>query len=168
MEFEQLAAQYSNMIHSIIHSLHIYKDHDEFYQIGLIALWNAQENFDVTKGQFSTYAYSFIKGRMLNHLKKETKQENHCSAISEEDWVEIGYEDRFLEKEMLLSYFYHLTDKEKQWVLLRFYEGISNREIAERLELKVTSVRACERRAMKKVIKEARLVQHHMTEYELN
>ena len=34
MEFEQLAAEYSNMIHSIIHSLRIYKNHDEFYHAG--------------------------------------------------------------------------------------------------------------------------------------
>jgi RNA polymerase sigma factor (sigma-70 family) len=152
MEFEQLAAQYSNMIHSIIHSLHIYKNHDEFYQIGLIALWNASEQFDETKGQLSTYAYSFIKGRMLNHLKKENRQEDRNTAMCEEDWVKIGYEDRYLEKETLLSHFYHLTEKEKQWVCLRFYEGLSNREIADRLQLKVTTVRSCERRAMKKVI----------------
>ena len=126
MEFQQLTTQYSKIIHSIIHSLHIYKDHDEFYQIGLIALWNASENFDETKGQFSTYAYSFIKGRMLNHLKKEKKQEDSDSTMSEEDWMQICYEDRLLEKETLLSYFYHLTDKEKQWVLLRFYVGLSN------------------------------------------
>lgn len=150
MDFEQLAAQYSNMIHSIIHSLNIYKDHDEFYQIGLIALWNASERFDETKGQFSTYAYSFIKGRMLNHLKKEKKQEENYTTVAEEDWVRFGYEDRFLEKETLLSHFYHLTDKEKQWVLLRFYEGLSNKNIADHLQMKYTTVRSCERRAMKK------------------
>ena len=76
MDFERLSAQYSNMIHSIIHSLHIYKDHDDFYQIGLIALWNASENFDEEKGKFSTYAYSFIKGRILTHLKKEKSKRN--------------------------------------------------------------------------------------------
>ena len=32
MDFEQLAAEYSNMIYSIIHSLRIYKNHDEFYR----------------------------------------------------------------------------------------------------------------------------------------
>ncbi|WP_338470779.1 sigma-70 family RNA polymerase sigma factor [Niallia sp. XMNu-256] len=152
MNFEQLAAQYSNMIHSIIHSLHIYKDHDEFYQIGLIALWNAYENFDEAKGRFSTYGYRFIKGRMLNHLKKEKKQEDYCSAISEEVWLGFGYEACFLERETLLGYFYRLTDKEQQWVLLRFYEGLSNSEIADRLDLKVTSVRSCERRAMRKLV----------------
>ncbi|WP_428910019.1 sigma-70 family RNA polymerase sigma factor [Niallia sp. Krafla_26] len=154
MDFQELATHYSKMIHSIIHSLHIYKDHDEFYQIGLIALWNASENFDETKAQFSTYAYHFIKGRMLTHLKKEKKQEDASTTMSEEDWLQLGYHDCFLEKETLLSHFYHLTEKEEQWVMLRYYEGLSNKEIADRLGLKVTTVRACERRAMSKVMKE--------------
>ena len=73
MEFEQLAANYSNMIHSIIHSLHIYQNQDEFYQIGLIALWKASQKYDEQKGKFSTYAYLSIRGEMLMHLKKEKK-----------------------------------------------------------------------------------------------
>ena len=52
MEFEQLAANYSKMIYSIIHSLGIYKNQDEFYQIGLISLWEASQQFDEQKGLF--------------------------------------------------------------------------------------------------------------------
>ena len=152
MNFEQLSAQYSNMIHSIIHSLHIYKDHDDFYQIGLIALWNASENFDEEKGKFSTYAYSFIKGRILTYLKKEKLQEERYLSAPEEDSQEMGYDVQFLEKENLVSYFHHLSDKEKQWVILRFYDVLSNRQIAEKWNVKVSTVRACERRAMSKFV----------------
>ena len=70
----------------------------------------------------------------------------------EEDWQQMRYDVHFLEKENLLSYFYHLTDKEKQWVVFRFYDGLSNREIAEKWHVKVSTVRACERRAMSKAL----------------
>ena len=152
MDFEQLSAQYSNMIHSITHSLHIYKDHDEFYQIGLIALWNASENFNEEKGKFSTYAYSFIKGRMLTHLKKEKLQEERYLSLQEEDWQQLGDRVPFLEKENLVSYFYHLSDKEKQWVIFRFYDRLSNKQIAEKWKVKLSTVRSCERRAMSKFV----------------
>jgi len=152
MDFEQLSAQHSNMIHSIINSLHIYKDRDEFYQVGLIGLWDASKNFDEKKGSFFTYAYGFIRGRMLIHLNREKKLEDRYVPVLEEDWLQVGYEEHFLEKENLLSHFYNLTDKEKQWVILRFYEGCSNKEIAEKGNLKLTSVRSCERRAMGKFL----------------
>ena len=35
-----------------------------------------------------------------------------------------------MEKENLLSYFHHLTDKQEKWVLSYFYLGLSNKEIA--------------------------------------
>ncbi|MCQ6276015.1 hypothetical protein JMM81_13825 [Bacillus sp. V3B] len=43
----------------------------------------------------------------------------------------MKYEDHVLEMEDLLSHFYHLTDLQKKWVVLRFYDGLSNRDIAE-------------------------------------
>src|SRR3954451_12768037 len=92
IEFEQLAAEYSNMIHSIIHSLHVYKNHDEFYQIGLLGLWDASKNFDEQKAQFTTYAYSFIRGRMLTFLRKEKKWEDHCLYPKESYWDNLECE----------------------------------------------------------------------------
>ena len=59
------------MIYQIIHSLHIYKNHDEFYQIGLIALWEASNQFDETKGAFLSYAYATVKGRILTEIAKQ-------------------------------------------------------------------------------------------------
>jgi len=152
MDFEQLAAEHSNMIHSIIHSLHIYKNQEDFYQIGLIALWDAGKNFDAKKGKFSTYAYSFIKGRILCALKKEKQHDDLCYCPSEEYWNLLQCETDLLEKETLLSYFRHLTDREQKWVIQRFYEGLSNREIADMEHMKLATVRSCERRALKKLL----------------
>jgi RNA polymerase sigma factor (sigma-70 family) len=70
--FEQLASQYEPMIQQIIHSLHIYKNKDEFHHHGLIALWKASKRFDPAKGTFSTYAYHYIKGYLLMELTKTT------------------------------------------------------------------------------------------------
>ncbi|MDP4171531.1 MAG: sigma factor, partial [Bacillota bacterium] len=60
--FEELSEQYTPMIHKIMNTLHIFKNKEEFYQLGLIALWEANERFDPQKGSFTTFAYSYIKG----------------------------------------------------------------------------------------------------------
>ncbi|WP_071392954.1 sigma-70 family RNA polymerase sigma factor [Bacillus tuaregi] len=151
LEFEQLASKYSNMIYSIIHTLHIYKNQDDFYQIGLIALWDASKNFKPEKGKFSTYAYSFIKGRILCALKKEKQYDDQCFYPSEEYWNLLTVETELLEKETLLSHFRHLTDREQKWVLQHFYVGLSNREIARIENRKLATVRSCERRALQKL-----------------
>lgn len=151
MEFERLAAEYSKMIHVIINRMHIYKNKDEFYQIGLMALWEASKKFDASKGEFGSYAYSTIRGRMLQHLKKENKWEESCVQPDELYWDTLECESRMLEVEDLLSHFHHLTDLQKKWVVLRFFHGLSNRDIAEMEQVPIRKVQAWKELAMKKV-----------------
>ena len=152
MEFEQLAAEYSNMIYSIIHSLRIYKNHDEFYQVGLIALWEGSQHYDEQKGVFAPYIYKFIKGKLLTALKKEIKLDDRYDCPENEDGFNLIYEDTVLEMEDLLSHFHHLTDLQKKWVVSRFYYGLSNRDIAEMENIALRKVRAWGDLAMKKFI----------------
>ena len=152
MNFEKLSEQYSPMIHSIYHSIHVYKDQEEFYQIGLIALWEASRRYDEGKGKFSTYAYKWVKGKMLTYLSKKRKEESFNQSLPLEEWNDrIGHhKDPYFEKENLLSHFHHLTDREKQWVILYFFEGWNNSEIARKENLKITGVRSFQKRAMRK------------------
>jgi DNA-directed RNA polymerase len=71
--FEEVLKMYEPAIKKQLVSLRLYKDYDEFYQIGRIALWNAYQNFNPNKGNFSSYAISFIRGRMMTFLSKESK-----------------------------------------------------------------------------------------------
>src|SRR3954465_2787225 len=119
-DFEQLATQYSKMIHSIIHTLHIYKNQDEFYQIGLLALWDASKNFNEQKASFSTYAYSYIKGRMLSLLRSEKKHEDLTVHPSHNFCNQLKKYIKMKEKENLPSYLNHLKDKQEKWVLSYF------------------------------------------------
>lgn len=87
--FEQLAEQYTPMIYKIMHSLHIYKDQEEFFQLGLIALWEASRRFDASKGKLTSYAYMYIKGYLLMELKKCRKNEEKSLYPSDEFWSVI-------------------------------------------------------------------------------
>lgn len=152
MNFETLAAEYGNMIRVIINRMHIYKNQDEFYQIGLVALWEASRKFDAEKGNFTNYAYTTIKGRLLQHLRKECKWEEACVVPDELYWDNLEDETRLLEMEDLLSHFYHLSELQKKWVVLYFYHGLSNRDIAEMENVPIRKVQAWKELAMKKVL----------------
>ena len=71
--FEEQEEQYKPLILKIMNNLHIYRDHESFYQIGLIALWEASSRFDPDKSKFITFAYATIRGRLMEHLTKETR-----------------------------------------------------------------------------------------------
>ncbi|MDX8292223.1 sigma-70 family RNA polymerase sigma factor [Metabacillus indicus] len=71
--FAELEKQYKPMIYHNIKKLCITRNHDEFYQAGLIAIWKASKTYDPEKGSFETYLYTSIKGSMLNEMNKMNK-----------------------------------------------------------------------------------------------
>ncbi|MED3563079.1 sigma-70 family RNA polymerase sigma factor [Bacillus xiapuensis] len=141
--FDELVVQYKPMIHKIINTLHIYKNWDEFYQQGLIALWKASNRFDPEKGNFTNYAYNYIRGFLLLELTKANKYEENCICPKEEFWnsVEDIVIDHPLEVENILSYCTAMTPNQKKWVLYTALQDLSIKEISEREKVSMTAVK---------------------------
>ncbi|PLR80628.1 RNA polymerase subunit sigma-24 [Bacillus canaveralius] len=153
--FEQLVEQYNPMIHKVIHSLNIYKNEEEFYQIALIGLWEAKQRFNPEKGLFLNYAYTYIKGKLLSELAKNVKNEERSVYPKEEFWelIEDLSSDRPLERKLLLSYCEPLTEKQTKWVLYTYLDGLTIKEIAEKESVSVSAVKAW-RKGAKEIIKD--------------
>lgn len=153
--FEQLAIQYEPMIHRIMHSLHIYKNKDEFRQLGLIALWKASKRFDPEKGQFPTYAYSFIKGYLQMELTKTTLESERTIYPTEDFWENTvnPFPENHIEKETLLFYCHALTPNQKKWFLLTSLENLSVSEIAEKEKVSISAVKSWRKGAREKLKK---------------
>jgi RNA polymerase sigma factor (sigma-70 family) len=141
--FDQLAKQYEPMIHKIIRTLHIYKNQEEYFHIGLVALWEASEAFDPLKGEFSNYAYSYIKGQILNEMNRINKREERSFTPEEEYWETVVDQNSGspLEVEFLLSYCETLTEKETKWVLYTCVDFLSIKEIAEKEHVSMSAVK---------------------------
>lgn len=142
--FEQLVKQYEPMIHKIIRLLHIYKNEDEFFQIGAIALWEASVRFDVEKGNFTSYAFSYIKGKILTELTKARVQEERSIYPKEEFWelIEDEYCEQPFELKQILTYCESLTENQKKWVLYTVFDGLSITEIARKEGVSPSAVKA--------------------------
>lgn len=159
--FDIMEKKYEAMIWSIIHSLHIYKNQTEFYQTGLIALWEAQKGFDKEKGSFTSYAYSSIRGKILTELTKRKKHEDTCLYPDEDFWslIEGADSQLLLEKETILSYCARLTEPQKKWVLYTALADLSIKEIAEIEHVSMSAVKAWRRGAREKLIENIKLVE---------
>ncbi|NYE05882.1 DNA-directed RNA polymerase [Bacillus niacini] len=131
------------MIHKIIRSLHIYRNEDEFYQTGLIALWEATKSFDDKKGSFSNYAYTCVKGKMLYQMNQtnQWQEKNIFPEMSFFDLIEDHDNTPLFEKETFQTYCEGLTEKETKWVNGSFIKQLSNKEIAEREKVSVSAVK---------------------------
>lgn len=149
--FDEIVKQHEKMIHSIIHSLHIFKNKDEFYQIGLIALWDALQNFNPETGKFSSYAYSYIRGRMLSHLSKETKQNERISYRHELFWEYIEDEHIHHTIDDLMPYCQNLTNQQKKWVIHSFFFNRTQKEIAAFENVSISTVKGWRKASLAKI-----------------
>lgn len=144
------------VIYSIIRKLHIYKNVEDYYQTGLVSLWQAYQSFDPEKGTFMTYAYSYIRGAILTELAKDAKKEDHEWKPDDFEWGIIAdrngrsYDETVLLKEILNK----LPEKLKQIAELHYIKGYQLKEIAELMNVSYTSVKNWKRELVKQLRRE--------------
>lgn len=151
--FDTLVSQYNPLIHHIMRKLHIICDHDEYYQIGLIALWEASLNFDPAKGQFLSYAYKSIQGKMLIQLCKSTKIGERELKKSPEYWDLLKVDDDVLILEWyfpkpLLS---SLTKNQYNWLAEYIQFGKTITDIAYEYHTTYATVKSWKCATLKKL-----------------
>lgn len=142
--FEQLAAQYETMIHKIMHSLNIYKNKEEFYQLGLITLWEAWKNHDPEKGTLLSYAYSMIKGKIMNELTNQNKQSQQFFYPKDEFWELIEDPSPFSaidHTHELLKRCRLLSANQLKWLQYTLCDQMSVKEIAEKEQVTPSAVK---------------------------
>lgn len=131
--FDELVKQYEPMIYKVIQTLHIYKNKDEFYQTGLIALWEARNRYNPDLGPFSAIAYSYIRGRMMVAMRKSNRHHGHETTIEEETWNTIADPlgaEMFIQED-LGNLAKELSDTQRKWLMYTVLHNLSITEIAK-------------------------------------
>ncbi|MGE7940531.1 sigma-70 family RNA polymerase sigma factor [Lysinibacillus xylanilyticus] len=150
--FEEVLEFVQPMITSILVKCRIYKDFEYYRHIASIAVWEAWRKADPSKGQFSAYIYTCVKGGILKELSKESLFLKNYTPMDHET---INYvRDYEISKgnpvhiECIMS----CLKKEERKILLLFYvEGYSYLEIAKELGLSVDAVKKRRTRIMIKL-----------------
>ena len=152
MQFEQLAQQYNPMIHRIMNKLHIYKNKEDFHQVGLIALWEAHTRFDASKGDFAPYAYSYIQGRLKNALTKDAAFSDGTVLSGQSDLFEGVDPEPTPESAALVQLCGEgLDGRAEEWFRLSVMKGLSNPDIARRCGVTPAAVRKWQQAAIKQL-----------------
>lgn len=150
-EYEDVLTQYEPMISHSIRKLNIYRDHEQYRQVGRIALWQAWERFEKEKGDFTPFAYRSIRGAMLDELKRETRyEERFIPAVNEVIIDRLGPEEKGT-YHLLHEAIGQLDLREKAFIQWSFVEQCSLAECAERAGISVAGVKKRRERMMRKL-----------------
>lgn len=67
----QLLLENEKIVYSIINKYTYYFDKDDLYQVGMIGLIDAYENYDPDKNtKFSSFAYFYVLGKVKEYIRK--------------------------------------------------------------------------------------------------
>ncbi|WP_078556042.1 sigma-70 family RNA polymerase sigma factor [Bacillus alkalicellulosilyticus] len=151
--FDDVAMKYEPIIKKQMVVLRIYKNHEDYFQIGLIGLWEAYKRYQPEKGPFSTFAISTVRGKMLTHLRKEVKYEKYHELkehMSETNGQWDSSSDEF-ERECLEGCLVGLTEREQLWVKEAILFDKKPADLAHQYNVSVNTVKSWRKSALKKL-----------------
>lgn len=151
--FEEVVKVYDPMIHSVISQLRISREVDDFYQIGLIGLWEAYKHYQLEKGNFAAYAKSLIRGRILMEFDRKYIPYQNSFLQPDNSIFQIIDESVTtpFEKEDLDVYLHGLTDNQRKWAIGAFYENKSVGQIAADYRVTGETVKSWRKLALKRI-----------------
>ncbi|WP_088104221.1 sigma-70 family RNA polymerase sigma factor [Halalkalibacter urbisdiaboli] len=152
-DFEKVLETFEPLIKGQLKKLHLYQDHEEFYQVGVIALWEAYRHFDDEKGCFEAYAYQTVRGRLLTKLRRERLYSERTIFLDEQSNGQIPDVDDPCETSiMLLSpYLTQLTPREQLWVYEAVILDKKREDIAKEQGVSVSTVASWRKQALRKL-----------------
>lgn len=119
-----LINDYERLVYSIIRKYSCGQDLDDLYQVGVIGLLKASENFDCSfNTKFSSYAHQYITGEVLKYIR-----ENKVIKINK-DMIKL----------------YKSISKAKEILSQKLMREATNEEVALFLEMDVSQIdEACQ------------------------
>lgn len=151
--FEEIAKKYEPMIKNQIKKLHMYGRYDEFYQIALIALWEAKMRFDPMKGNFTSYAQKYVTGHLKMYLRSEMNYLTRYLIGLEPGLTEaIAIEDIQDQLDLPIGKIKAiLSKKEYVWFHEFYYNQKEITEIATQYDVSANTVKTWRKRALEKI-----------------
>lgn len=152
-DFNEVAEQFSPMIHHIIHKLRIRDPHKDFYQEGLLALWEAVQNYKEEKGKLSSYIYFIVRNRLVSKMRKDNRvaeKDEEFALLLEGEAVcyDASFTiDPYFYKEIVVT----LTGNQRKWFDDYVLRDLSIKDIAEREGTTTNAVKNWGRHAKEKL-----------------
>src|SRR5690625_4538426 len=94
-DFELFFHQHKDRIHFQIHRLGISGSwYDDFYSEGIVALWNAYQEYDETRGNLGTFVNYKIRFRLIDLLRKKLRRIEIMEEAIEKEMLSYGSGNR--------------------------------------------------------------------------
>ena len=155
--FSELVYRYSKKyFHLAYRMLHDDQDAEDVVQECFVKYWNSPHLWDSSKAKFTTWFYRVVTNKCLDLLRKRKRTQTVDDADQDlVDPLDVENEFDHRHKEALLKRALNsLSEPQRMAITLCFYEGLSNQEAADIMEVSLRSLQSHILRG-KKALKES-------------
>jgi len=151
-DVEKLVSESETIIKKVIYKLKIYRDFDEYMQIGRIALWQALQKYDATKGDFAMFAYMTVKYAVIRALSKANHITEHELAVEEDVIIVNSQQQDLITTGLEWPEWFEELNKDEQFLLIALFEKeLSLKEIADKYKLSYETIKKRRQRLLSKL-----------------
>ena len=148
--FVELVGRHSKRFYSIAYRLLFSKnDAEDITQQAFLKLWERRLSWNPYKGaKFTTWFYRIVVNLCIDHnrKKKPLPMCENMEFIDNQDGQDIWLDEK--KKQALLDHFIQeLPERQQLALTLCFYEGVSNKEAAEVIGIKLKALQSLIMRA---------------------
>ena len=124
---------------------------EDVLQQCLIDVWRGGQRYDPQRGSLRTWLLVMCRSRALDQLRRRVPEPRDPAALSTELADPHAPEEELLEQWRLADLLRRLPGTEAQLLRLRFYDGLSQPEIAERTGIALGTVKATMIRGLRRL-----------------
>lgn len=126
---------------------------EEVIQDVFLKLWNGTNEYDVSKGKFSSWLLTITRNRAIDEIRKR-KRHTHEDIIEKDAIVqdEVSVEEKVEwneQKSILHRAMSSLKDEQQQIIDLFYFKGLSQRKISDQCDIPLGTVKGRIRIALK-------------------
>ena len=152
--FDRIYEAFAPRISAYIRSLGIASaGPDSLAQDVMLSVWTKAHLFDPEKSSARTWIYTLARNRFIDSKRADQRQAKAFDRIREHDVAADSGEaaPNFVETSGVAELLKHMPPEQSEVLVLAYVEGYSHREIAERLEVSVGTIKSRARLAFKKL-----------------
>jgi RNA polymerase sigma-70 factor, ECF subfamily len=115
---------------------------EDAMQVTMVEVWRRGPSYDPSRGSLATWVLTIARSRALDQLRRRVPEPFDPSAVTQaldrdaEDSVDL-----LLEQWRMAALMSSLPKEESRLLSMRFYEGLSQREIAQRTGVPLGTVK---------------------------
>lgn len=129
---------------------------EEVLQDAFVSIWQRARDYDAAKGSAMTWMASIVRNRAIDMLRRERPSVSIDDAPGQESWAAPG-PDPFeatmasAEARRVRACLDALDDKHRQAIMLAYYDGLTQEELAGKLSAPLGTIKSWVRRGLQRL-----------------